>query len=269
MWDSISELAQRKRGWLALVAALALIAAGAGIAQGELSQNGDLRLSFDGGFAPLRLPRDRLAPVDFEIEGKITTTDGTHPPPLRKVHIALNGNGRLSSAGLPRCNSGALQSTSPAGALAVCRSALVGRGTLQATVALDGNEDVHVAGSILAFNGRRGGRQSLLLHLYVAVPVSATLVLPLTITHRPNQRFGTVLSGIVPKLAGGLGSITEMKLKVGRTYSTGGKRRSYLSASCAAPAGFSTAVFPFARGTFYFAGGRKIVTALTRECHVR
>jgi hypothetical protein len=269
MWDSISQLVQQVRGWLVLALALLAAVIGAGVAQGELSQSGNLRLSFDGGFVPLALPRDRLAPVDFEVEGKISTTDGTHPPALRRVRIALNGNGKLSTAGLPRCRSGVLQSTSPAGALAACRGALVGRGTLQATVALDGNDEVHVAGSILAFNGRRAGRQSLLLHLYVAVPVSATLVLPLTISHRPNQRFGTVLSGTVPRLAGGLGSITEMHLKVGRTYRSAGKRRSYLSASCAAPAGFSTAVFPFARGTFYFVGGKRIVTALTRQCHVR
>lgn len=268
MGDSISQLAHRKRVWAALIAALAVMALCASLAQGELSQSGDLRLSFDGGFVPRALPRDRLAPVSFDVEGKISTTDGTHPPPLRRIHIGLNGDGKLTTAGLPLCHSGELQSTSPAGALAACRGALVGRGTLEATVALD-NEDVHVAGSILAFTGRRAGQPSLLLHLYVAVPVSATLILPLTISHRPNQRFGTVLSGAVPKLAGGLGSITQIDLRVGRIYRSGGKRRSYISASCAAPAGFSTAVFPFARGTFYFAGGRRIVTALTRECHVR
>jgi len=36
---------------------------GAGVAQGELSQEGNLRISFDGSFSPRSLPRDRPAPV--------------------------------------------------------------------------------------------------------------------------------------------------------------------------------------------------------------
>jgi len=78
-----------------------------------------------------------------------------------------------------------------------------------------------------------------------------------------------VLTTKVPTLAGGFGSITELQLRIGRNYTYRGKRRSYLSAACAAPAGFPGALFSFARGTFTFAGGRTLHTVLTRNCKVR
>ena len=82
--------------------------------------------------------------------------------------------------------------------------------------------------------------------------------------------FGTVLSTRIPKLAGGLGSITDIEL-THRPHSTttAAQRRSFISASCAAPAGFPGAIFPFARGTFHFADGTQVDTTLTRDCRVR
>jgi hypothetical protein len=250
---------------------LLLCAAGlaaAGVATAELSQSGNLRISFDGGFTPRSLPRDRPVPVTVEVEGSIGTTDGSHPPPLKRLEIELNRAGRLQSRGLPSCASPTLQSTSTETALRRCRPALVGRGAFRADLSFEAS-GVPAKGTILAFNARHNGRPALLLHLYGTVPVRATLVLPLTISHRPNGEFGTVLSTDVPKLAGGFGSITEIELKIGREYSYRGRRRGYVSAGCAAPAGFTRAIFPFARGNFVFAGGRTLHTTLTRDCRVR
>lgn len=81
--------------------------------------------------------------------------------------------------------------------------------------------------------------------------------------------FGTVLAAKIPPFAGGLGSVTEIDLTIGRSYSYRGERLSFLSASCSAPAGFSGAIFSLARGSFFFADGRQIDTTLTRNCRVR
>lgn len=249
------------------VAALALF--GGGLAQGELSQTGNLRISFSGGFTPRSLPRERLAPIAVHVKGAIGTTDGSHPPPVRRVEIALNRNGRLSTAGLPSCPGARLQSTSTEAALARCRAALVGHGRFGAEVEFPGVEPFPATGRMLAFYGSRGGRRALLLHLYITTPVQTTLVLALKISHRDGGEFGTVLAARIPSLAGGLGSVTEIDLTLKRSYSFRGERRSFLSASCAAPAGFPGAVFSLARGSFFFADGRKIDTTLTRDCRVR
>jgi hypothetical protein len=251
----------------AFVAMLALL--GASVARGELSQEGNLRISFSGGFTPRALPRDRPAPVTVAVEGAISTTDGTQPPPLRRFEIGLNRNGRISAQGLPQCTSPRLQSTSTEEALQRCRPALVGRGHFGANVAFPSQTPFPAEGTMLAFNGKQNGRPALLLHLYGTAPARAAFVLPMIISHRPDGRYGTVLSAKIPTLAGGVGSIAEIDLKIGRNYTYRGQRRSFISASCAAPTGFPGAVFSFARGNFYFADGRKLETTLERDCRVR
>ena len=94
----------------------------------------------------------------------------------------------------------------------------------------------------------------MLIHIYIAEPARVTLVIPLKISHKPGE-FGTVLTARVPTLVGGLGSVTDLRLRIGRRFEYRGARRSYLSAACAAPAGFPGGTFSFARGTFSFEGG--------------
>jgi hypothetical protein len=241
----------------------------AGLAQAEIEQKGNVRITFSGDFSPHRLPRNELAPVTIDVKGAIGTTDGTHPPAVRRIEIAINRHGRLSTQGLPACSSPLLQSTSTETALKRCRPALVGRGHFAANVEFPSADPVLATGTMLAFYGKSNGKQALLLHLYATTPVRATFVLPLTISNRGNELFGTILSAKIPTLAGGLGSVTQIDLRIGRNYTYRGQRRSFVSASCPAPAGFPGAVFSLARGSFYFADGKKIETTLARDCRVR
>ena len=249
------------------VAALSLFAAA--LAQGELSQSGNVRISFSGDFSPSSLPRDRPAPINVHVRGAIAAVDGSHPPPVRRVEIALNRDGRLSTEGLPTCTSARLQSTSSETALQRCGPSLVGRGRFGADVQFPTASPVPASGRMLAFYGRQHGGPALLLHLYGTTPVRTTFVLPLKISRPGRGDFGTVLSARIPTLAGGLGSVTEIDLRVGRTYTYQGRRRSFISAACAAPSGFTVAIFPLVRGSFFFADGRRIDTTLTRDCRVR
>jgi hypothetical protein len=242
---------------------------GAGLAQAEIEQDGNVRISFSGNFSPHSLPRDRLAPVTIDVKGAIGTTDGTHPPAVRRIEIAINRHGHLSTEGLPACSGPLLQSTSTETALKRCRPALVGRGHFAANVEFPNAEPVLATGKMLAFYGKSNSKKALLLHLYATAPVRATFVLPLIISNHGGELFGTVLSAKIPTLAGGLGSVTKIDLKIGRNYTYRGQRRSFLSASCPAPAGFPGAVFSLARGSFYFADGKKIDTTLSRDCRVR
>ncbi len=257
------------RGKLATSGVLVLaVLVAAAAARGETFEKAGIRIAFSGGFTPHALPRDRPAPVTIELNSSIEGEDGNQPPPLKSLEISLNSHGRLSTRGLPTCRSAALQSTTTAVALARCRPALVGHGSFGAALAANQGQ-IPANGKILAFNGRSGGKPAVYLHLYGISPVRATFVLPLAIEHRHSGRLGTVLATRIPVLAGGLGSITDVKLKIGRRYSFRGERRSFLSASCAAPAGFGLAIFPFARGGFRFSDGTTIETTLTRDCKVR
>jgi hypothetical protein len=249
----------------ALTLALALLAGGA---RAEVLQQGNLRVNFDGRLAPQALPRERLAPVSVTLDGSVSTADGTRPPQLRELRFAVNSAGRVSTAGLPRCGAGVLQQTSTEAALGHCRRALVGRGHFAANVNFPDTPLIPAHGQVLAFNSRIHGHAGLLLHLYGTTPVRATFVLPFDITHQPGQ-FGTVFSTRIPQLASGLGYVTDITMTLGRKYGYRGQRRSFLSAACAAPAGFAAAAFALAHATFGFSNGQHLSTTLARNCRVR
>jgi hypothetical protein len=255
---------------LAISAVLALaVLAVAAVADGELVQKGTLRVHFDGKLEPRALPRERPAPVTVSLDGVVDTSDGSRPPQLRKISIAVNRAGLVSVAGLPTCKAPELQQTSSEAALKACRPALVGRGHFAAKVNFPGAPLIPAHGEVLVFNSRTGGKPGLLLHLYGSSPVRAAFVLPFEISYRRQGEFGTVFSAKIPELASDLGYVTEIDLTIGRRYRYAGKSRSFISASCAAPAGFSAAVYQLARATFSFANGQRLKTGLSRDCRVR
>ncbi|HEV7769271.1 MAG TPA: hypothetical protein VGO66_01290 [Solirubrobacterales bacterium] len=238
-------------------------------AGGELIQEGNLRVSFDGSFAPKSLPRDRPAPITVAVEGAVATTDGSRPPVLQEVEIGISRNGLISTRGLPTCTTSRLQSTTTEQALERCRDARVGSGSFEARIDFPGAQPVPAHGKVLAFNGEAGGKPALLLQLYSESPVRIAFVVPLKIESRPKEKFGTVLSTRLPTLAAGSATVTQIKLKLGRTYSYRGERRGFISASCSAPTGFTAGIFAFARGNFRFSDGKTVRVALTRDCRVR
>jgi hypothetical protein len=255
-----------RRRLVTLAVLLTLVGAFAAVARAETIQSGDVRVSFQADFTPKALPRERPAPITVDFEGRISTTDETHPPALNRLRVELNSAGQVETRGLPQCPTSSLQATSSELALARCRPALVGEGTFVAQLPVEQN--LLVGGRALVFNGTVDGRPGMLIHIYVSDPVRLTLVIPIAIS-RQDGRFGTVLTTTVPELAGGSASIVQLKLKIGRRFNVGGERRSYLSAACAAPEGFPGAVFPFARAGFSFSDGRTMHTVLSRSCQVR
>lgn len=256
---------KRRLGISLLIASTASIAVGA--SQADVFQSGNVRVKFDAGFDPHSLPRQAPAPIEAHIEGSIATTDGSHPPPLRWLEVELNRHGQLTTTGLPVCSAAHLQSTTTEQALARCGRSVVGRGDFEAEVSLGG--DVPAAGKIIAFNSRIDGKPALMLHFFAGVPIRFTLVVPLRIIHRKKGEFGTLLRTRVPKLAGGLGSITQIDLTLDRRYSYRGRRLSYLSSACPAPAGVNFALFAFARARFRFEGHPEIRSKLADTCQVQ
>lgn len=247
-------------------AATALL--GVAAAQGEQVQEGNLRVSFDGRLAPRSLPRDRPAPVTAYLESSIRTVDGSNPPPLRRISIAVNRHGLVSFAGLPTCDPAALSQTTTEAALDRCRPALIGRGRFAANVIFPGSPPLPAQGKALIFNGRSRGRPAAYLHIFSSNPIRITFVLPFEIRRQRGQ-FGTVFSARIPRIAADTGYITDIELTVGREYRYRGTPRSFLSASCAAPPGFRIGFFTLARTTFSFADGRTLTTEIARDCRVR
>jgi hypothetical protein len=254
----------RARLLLAL-AALACLALGS-LAQAEVVQRGNLRVSFDGDLSPKALPRSGMAPVKVAVAAKIASTSSDAPPQLRQISIAINRNGHFTPKGLPVCSMRDIQPSTTANALKACRSSLVGEGHFSAKVLLSQQAPFPSEGKVFAFNGTLHGKPAIFAHVYGTTPVPISYTLPFVIQPAKGT-YGTVLRASLPSVTGDSGYITGLSLILGRNFSSHGQRRSYLSAGCPAPAGFPGAVFPFARASFGFAG-RTVTSVLTRSCKV-
>ena len=255
------------RGKLLLLAAglATLAAAMASLATAETVQQGNLGVSFSGSMTPKRLPRIGRAPIAVEIGGRIFTTDGSDPPSLRALEIAINRQGRIDPGALPTCGIEAIQPASTAYARRVCAEARIGEGTFSAAVAVPEQAPYPSRGVVTAFNGREGGRPVILLHIYGTEPLPTSFTLPLSIS-RAHGRFGALLRGSLPAVDTTIGFVTGLSLRLDRG---GSRRRPYLSGGCPAPTGSTVAVFPLARASFAFATGATLRESLVRTCRVR
>jgi hypothetical protein len=229
------------------------------LAQAEIKQQDGLRVSFDGKLTPHALPRSGTAPVKVAVGAKISATNGQTPPQLRKITIAINRNGRFTPAGLPVCSLDQIQPSTTEDALRACRSSLVGEGSLSAKVLL-----LQQAPFPSTFHGK----PAILAHVYGTQPIPTSYTIPFVLVPSKGT-FGTTLTASLPQVTGNSGYITGLTLNLERSFSSHGKRRSYVSASCPAPRGVALVSFPFARASFGFAGGQALTSTLTRSCKVR
>jgi hypothetical protein len=212
---------------------LALIATAfaAASASGALVEVDNLVLRADGGFQPQALPRHRFAPIDFQGHVDLSAKGGGKPSPLRQAVIDFDRDGRLSVAGLPTCSPESIDEATTEEARRICRGAIVGTGHVEALVSLESGE-VRARSDLTVFNGPKLGRlPTAVLHARTTVPATQTYAIVVPIEQRRGGfRYRVRLE--VPPIAGGLGAITHVDVKIGRRYRAGGRQRSYASARC-------------------------------------
>jgi hypothetical protein len=237
-------------------------------AAGETVRQGTLQVSFGGSVAPHLLPRVGTTPIAVTIRGRVRALTGEPPPSLRRIAIEVNRLGVLERIGLPACPAGRLRASSTEAALAACREALVGEGRVSGVLVLPEQVPTAFAGRVVAFNGTLpGGRPAILAHLYTPRPAPLTFVLAFAIG-RAHGTFGTRLVATVPERTRRTAHITSFTLRLHRTYTVDGERRSYLSAGCPAPDGFPSATFPLVHTAYGFVGEQTVSDTLVRSCRV-
>jgi hypothetical protein len=250
---------------LLTVSVFAILALGS-LARAEVVQKGTLRVTFDGALTPKSLPRSGDAPVRVSVSAKIGTNNGSEPPQLKTMSIAINAAGHFDPSLLPVCTLRDIQPSTTENALKACGESLVGQGTFSAKVLLGQNAAFPSAGKLYAFNGRFNGHPAILAHVFGTDPVPTSFTLPFELL-KSKGTFGTVLRASLPAVTGKSGYITGLSLNLGRTVGSGPNRKSYLSAGCPAPKGFPGATFPFARASFDFAHA-SLTSTLNRNCKV-
>jgi hypothetical protein len=230
--------------FLAILACAAMAAGAFGAAMVETRE---VRLRLNADFQPLNLPVKTFAPVEFEGYLDLAKPGGGVPPALKQVVVDFDRDGRLDVAGLPTCSPEQIAQVSVDEARSICKSALVGTGTLEALVSLPSGP-VPTRSALTLFNGPRlEGHPTVVVHARITVPATQTYAMVVPIEKRPGEfRYRATLD--VPELAGGLGAITHITIKVGRRYTAGGVKRSYVAARCSDHILRSHGIFTFANG---------------------
>lgn len=249
---------------LIAVVVLAGLIAGAALAEPPtVVRAGNLILKLNGGVAPKRLPKGKLAPITLRASGTIATTDGSQPPAAKTVTIDFDKHGTIDARGLPVCRSGQLQSRDTAAAKRACPTAIVGGGKTTVRVAFPEQSAFSASGPLVLFNGGvRGGVTKMYIHAYVSVPSPTAIVTAVKIKKVSKGRYGTRAVATIPKIAGGSGSLTNFDFKIHRTFNYRGKKHSYLLARCA------NGHF-FAHAATAFADGSRAQGTIVRTCSAR
>ncbi len=249
---------------LALGTALAVVVAGLATAAGNhkpvIIQEGNLKVTADGGFNPTALSKTKLSPIGLEVSGKIETTDGKHPPALREFIVETDKNGTINAKGLATCTIGKLVARETKAAEKACPTSIVGEGKTDVEVEFAEQPPITVHSKLVAFNGGvKGGVTTLLIHAFLKNPVSAAVVTTVKVSKIHKGRFGTKSVASIPVIAGGAGSPVFFELKIKRKFTYKGKSQSYLLAKC--PDGHINA-----RGTAVFSDGRHLSGEIVRPC---
>lgn len=221
---------------------------------------GNIEFTFNGGFSPSKLPKKKLAPIALSASGKIATLNGEHPPALKEVLVETDKNGAVTTVGYPKCTSGKLQSQDTKHAEAICKTAIIGKGTTNVEIKFPEQSPIPVSSKLIVFNGgTAGGVTTFFIHAYITVPTPAAIVTTVKIKKIHKGRYGLESIASIPKIAGGSGSVTSFSLTINKKYTYKGKKMSVLTAKC--PDGKLQA-----HATSIFADGTKAAATIIRTC---
>jgi hypothetical protein len=218
---------------VSIAVGLALIVAASALARPEVVRVGNLFLRDNGGISPSKLPRHELVPISANLNARIGTVDGSHPPAVESVIADFDKSIEVNAEGLPVCRQDQLLARSTADAKKACPDAIVGSGEGEVEVVFPEQAPIDAKGPIFLFNGGVHGDTTLLLiHAYVNVPAPTAVVATARITHIHRGHFGLHTVSTIPKIAGGAGSVTGFRFTIDRTFAYKGDKQSYLTASC-------------------------------------
>lgn len=250
-------------GALTLVAALAVAAAAGAVKSPVLNGPDGNTQSIAVSITPQKLSKKVAEPVTLDVTTATTTTNPAAnngaPIPAVEAIVDFPKGLKIFTKGYPTCDAGLLQNTPTEIAIEQCKRAMIGSGSGTADLVV-GTKIFPVGTAITAFNGVPvGGKPVILLHTYSQTPIQTTLVLVGTVTNYDKEGYGARLDVSIPLIAGGQGAITGFHVKIFKTFTYKGRKRSYVSATCINKK-------MKARGRFVFKDGESLTPQLVQKC---
>ncbi len=220
---------------------------------------GRLLFEAEATLAPKVLPRSGREPIAFHLESTVSA-EGEHPPALREIQFDLDRNVEIDAEGLPACPIGVAAHGGYARALRLCGDAVVGVGHARIEVVEPPSGALHDAFLRLTVfkGGVRGETTILLFRLEPLAPSRSPLLAIAKSRPLEEGRFGTRMTMVFPRIAGGNGSILSLGFGL-RRRAPGEGIAGVMRAGC--PAGHL--IF---RLTGIFVDGSRLSGSSTRSC---
>jgi hypothetical protein len=182
--------------------------------------------TLDAAVFPRKLPVAAYAPVKWRFSGKFTTGEG-HPPALREMELDVDKDVRLNVEGYPSCGIRKVRQSSDASVMAACRDALLGKGEAHLEIAQAEGSPSKLPGHLLIFNaGKKGGAAKILVRASFPREVAISTI---SVTKHAE---GIHSVARVPRIADGMGSLTDFTFTVGSTHRRGVEKVGYFEARC-------------------------------------
>jgi hypothetical protein len=246
---------------LAALVAIAIPASAAFAGESVTGPDGNTQ-SIEASVTPKSLYKKTASPATLNVEVKTGKSDGGVPSPPAHDIIDFDQNLSLATKGLPTCTATQLQNTTTEAAELACGKAKIGSGS--ATTLLPLSVLYTEPTKVTAFNGApQGGKPVVLLHAYGTLPLQTTLVLVGVVSNYGKEGYGPRLDVSIPPIAGGVGVITDFKVKIQKSWTYKGKKMSFVNAKCPASKKLKY------RGAFTYADGTTINAATTQSCTPR
>lgn len=220
-------------------------------------------LAFD--FAPKALPQKREAPIGFWGSERLRTRDGSVPPPVSHISLEFNKNGSIETRGLPTCKRRELIATTAMRARRACRGAIIGEGFGSGVISFPEQAPIPASAPVTFFNAPPiDGDPTVIVHAHLNIPVPTTYLVTFRIERIHEGPLGYRVESDIPKIAGGYGSITEFRFRLGRKWRFAGRVLSYLNARCVTP-------LPqlLVHGEMRFVDGTDLTGSLFAACRIR
>jgi hypothetical protein len=209
----------RRRFGAVLAACLvaALVGAGPSLADGLIDVGPpNLHTGLVATPAPIPAPFEGRMPVSLRLANSIWTDDGSHPSAATEVRFDLDKQLQFEMADIPICKP---TSRIPRGQTP-CDEGKVASGRMQVEVQFPEQQPIRVLGDATAY---KTGPRSMMIFAFLPAPVTAMLLVPVTVSRGGSGIYGFEATASIPKVAGGSGSLTYLGLRF---------RKGLFSAAC-------------------------------------
>lgn len=193
-----------------------------------------LALDLRAAIAPRKLSPRKPTPVGLTLSARVWDRRGSIPPGIREFSFATDRQAGINVTGLPVCGLRQLRPLNTESVEAACRGAVVGSGVGKAMISYPESSPIPAISELVVYNGGANRRvTTLFVRGVIGLPISRSVVAPITIERDGDGSYGLRTTTRIPALADGHGHVTNFELHIARRYRADGTRRSVLSSTCA------------------------------------